>query len=135
MAPARVPTAEAAARWGAVERWLVALIALHSYAVGFCLLFLTRWGAAFGGFGEVTPLFFARQAGIFHFVLATAYVVEYVRYRGIVVLLVAKATAFVFLTVLSFAEPLAWAIPLSAVGDSLMGLAAAGVRRRVGRGA
>ena len=58
------------------ERVLVVLIAVHSVGVGLALLFLTEWGAWLGGFGEVRPLFFARQAGIFHFVLATGYLLE-----------------------------------------------------------
>lgn len=122
-APAGLP-------WPRIERWLVVLIALHSYAVGFFLLFVTRWGAAFGGFGEVTPLFFARQAGIFHFVVATSYLLEYLRYRGVTILLTAKATAVVFLAAMAFAGPGAWSIPLSALGDALMGLAVVLVRRR-----
>lgn len=121
-------------RFSRLERALVVLIALHSYAVGFCLLFLTRWGAAFGGFGEVSPLFFPRQAGIFHFVVATAYLVEYLRYRGVAILLAAKATAVVFLVTMTFVEPDAWSIPLSAVADALMGLVVTLVHARARQG-
>ena len=32
---------------------------------------------------SISPLFFARQAGAFHLVAATAYLVEHVRYRGV----------------------------------------------------
>ena len=115
--------------WDSVERWLVVLIALHSYAVGGFLLFATRWGAAFGGFGEVQPLFFAQQAGIFHFVVATGYLLEHLRYRGISLMLTAKGTAVLFLVVMAFVEPAAWCLPLSAVGDATMGLAVLCVRR------
>jgi len=115
--------------WDKIERWLVVLIALHSYAVGFFLLFLPRWGASFGGFGEVQPLFFARQAGIFHFVVATGYLLEYLRHRGVSLMLTAKGTAVLFLVVMAFVEPAAWCLPLSAVGDATMGLAVLCVRR------
>jgi hypothetical protein len=105
-------------------------VALHSYAVGAFLLFATEWGARFGGFGEVSPLFFARQAGIFHFVLATAYLVEWFRYRGVVILLSAKATAVVFLVAAWALGTEAWSVPLSALGDGVMGLVAFVLSRR-----
>lgn len=116
--------------WDAVERWLVVLIALHSYAVGLFLLFATRWGAAFGGFGDVQPLFFARQAGIFHFVAASGYLLEYRRDRGVSLMLLAKGTAVVFLVVMSFVEPGAWSVPLSAAADAAMALTVLAVRGR-----
>jgi len=117
--------------WPRAETWLIVLIAIHSYAVGFFLLFLTRWGADFGGWGEVSPLFFARQAGIFHLVVATGYLNEYFRYGGISLLLTAKIMAVLFLvSMMMVAEPAPWTIPLSAVGDGLMGLVAYLVHRK-----
>ncbi len=107
-----------------IEKWLVVLIALHSYAVGFFLLFLTRWGVAFGGWEGLEPLFFARQAGIFHCIVATGYLIEYFRYRGVVLLLVTKTLAVVFLTSMIWVEPGAWSVPLSAIGDGLMAVIA-----------
>jgi hypothetical protein len=101
--------------------WVV-LVALHSYAVGAFLLFATEWGARFGGFGEVSPLFFARQAGVFHFVIATAYLVERFVHGGVVILVSAKAMAVVFLVATWALGVDAWAIPLSAAGDAAMGL-------------
>ncbi len=113
----------------ALDAFLV-LVALHSFAVGFFLLLATRWGARFGGFGEVQPLFFARQAGIFHFVAGTAYLIERFRYGGVTIVLVAKATAVAFLATAALAGEGAWSIPLSAAGDGLMGLAIWWLRRR-----
>jgi len=104
-----------------LEWWLIVLIALHSYAVGFFLLFLTRWGVAFGGWDNVTTLFFPRQAGIFHLVIATGYLIEYFRYRGVVLMITAKFTAVVFLFGMMAVGESSWAVPLSAVGDGLMG--------------
>lgn len=123
----------AAARGGGAARLLpayVVLVALHSCAVGAFLLFATEWGARFGGFGGVSPLFFARQAGIFHFVLATAYLVEWFRYGGVVILLAGKATAVVFLVAMWALGTDAWSVPFSALGDGLMGLAALVLSRR-----
>jgi hypothetical protein len=117
--------------WRRAETWLIVLIAIHSYAVGFFLLFLTKWGAGFGGFGDVTPLFFARQAGIFHVVVATGYIYEYFRYRGIGLLLMAKILAVLFLaSMMMVAEPAPWTILLSALGDGAMGLVAYLVHRK-----
>ena len=124
-------TAHQASFWQGVETWLIVLIAVHSYAVGFFLLFLTKWGASFGGWGEVMPLFFARQAGIFHVVVATGYLHEYFRYRGVGLLLTAKILAVLFLgSMMMLDEAAPWAIPLSALGDGLMGLVVYLVHRK-----
>jgi hypothetical protein len=119
------------------ERVVVVLIALHSVGVGVALLFLTEWGLRFGGWGEVSPLFFPRQAGIFHFVVATGYLIEYFRYRGVALLLATKGFAVVFLVAMCLVENVPWLVPASAVGDGLMGLAVLIVHSRVastGRG-
>jgi hypothetical protein len=116
--------------WRALERGLVVAVALHSFAVGFFLLFFTRWGIRFGGWGEASPLFFARQAGIFHFVVASGYLIEYFRTRGVEFLLLAKATATVFLVAMMLDGGRQWALPASALGDALMGLAVWIVHRK-----
>ena len=113
-----------------LERWLVVLIALHSYAVGFGLIVLTEFGARMGGWEEVTPLFFARQAGVFHLIVATAYLLEYFRHGTVTLLLITKTTAFVFLGAMMLFVPGVWIVPLSAVGDGLMGLVVWLVHRR-----
>ncbi len=106
-----------------IEKWLVILIAIHSVVIGFCLLFLTRWGTALGGWAEVEPLFFARQAGIFHFVVATGYLIEYFRHGGVTFLLITKILAVAFLTGIMVVEPgFSWTLPPSALADGLMAL-------------
>ena len=118
-----------------LEWWLIVLIALHSYTVGFFLLFVTEWGVAFGGWENVTTLFFPRQAGIFHFVIASGYLIEYFRYRGVVLMVTAKFTAVVFLFGMMAVGETSWAVPLSAVGDGLMGVAVVWIHRKaVARG-
>ena len=113
-----------------LERWLIVLIALHSLGVGAALLFFTEWSAAFGGWGRIEPTFFARQAGAFHFVVALGYLLEYLRYRGIGLLLLAKSTAVVFLlSVTILGDGATWAVPLSALGDGLMAAAVILVHR------
>jgi len=113
-----------------LEGWLIVLIAVHSYAVGFFLLFLTEWGVAFGGWKDVTTLFFPRQAGIFHVVIATGYLIEYFRYRGVVLMVTAKFTAVGFLFAMMAVGDAPWAVPLSAVGDGLMGVVVLWIHRK-----
>ncbi len=113
-----------------LEHWLIILIGLHSFAVGLALMLAPLWVAGFFGWGEVTPPFFARQAGIFHIVLAVGYVLEYSRHRSISLLIMAKAVAFVFLLSVTFISGSPWVVPFSGVADGLMGLVAYLVRRR-----
>jgi hypothetical protein len=116
-------------RWRAVEPWLVVLIALHSAAVGAGALVATEWGIRFSGFPGASPLFFPRQVGVFHVVVAVAYLLEWFRYRGVSVLLVTKAIAVVFLVSMIAIDRLPWVVPFSAAGDALMGLAVLVVHR------
>lgn len=113
-----------------LERLAVHLVALHSVAVGSGLLFLTRWGAALGGWPDVTPLFFARQAGIFHFVVVAGYLLEYHRTGGVTFLLVTKSIAVGFLLAMTALDRGPWMVPASAAGDALMGVAVWILHRR-----
>ena len=118
-------------QYRALESWLVIAIAVHSLAIGAILLFFTRWGTTLGGFSDVSPLFFARQGGIFHVVVAAGYLLDFFRYRSVAFLLLAKILAVVFLTGIMVVEPHAsWTVPLSAVGDGGMALAIYLVHRR-----
>ena len=105
------------------------LIIVHSLAVGVFLLFLTRWGVAFGGWENVTTLFFPRQAGIFHVVVATGYALEYTHYRGVTLMVTAKAMAVAFLGIMWAVDGGPWVVPISALGDGLMATAVVLVRR------
>ncbi len=117
-----------------LERWLVVLVALHSVVVGVVLLGAPRWAAVLGGWGEVDTVFFIRQGGAFHLVVAAGYLMEYFRHRTVGLLLTAKALATVFL-VFSWLADLsgAWALPFAALGDGLMAVLVLLVHRRVGR--
>ncbi len=114
------------------ERALVVLIAAHSVVVGLLLLFATEWGARIGGFPELRPLFFARQGGAFHLVAAAAYLGEYFRHRGVSLLVLTKAIAVGFLALSTLLTHVPWLVPLSCVGDALMGGAVLVIRRRRG---
>ena len=120
----------AVARWGRVETALNVLVALHSFVLGVLAMAAPEWGVRFGGFGEASPLFFPRQVGVFHVVVAIAYLIEWVRYRGVAVLLMAKSTAVVFLGLQMLFTRLPWIVPVSLAGDAVMALAVVFVHAR-----
>jgi hypothetical protein len=115
------------------EAMAVALVAAHSLGIGLVLLFATDWGVRLGGFGAVTPLFFARQAGAFHLVVAAGYTLEYLDHRGVSFLLATKAIAVAFLCVVTVASDVPWPVPLSAAGDATMGVGVALLHRAARR--
>ena len=105
--------------WRRLETVALLLVTLHSYVVGALLLFFTAWTLGFAGWGDEAGLFFPRQSGAFHMILATAYLWEYFRTGGITLLVMAKATAVVFLIALN-PWSTAWSIPFSGILDGLM---------------
>lgn len=109
----------------AVGRWLVVLVALHSVGVGAMLLFAPAWSCrTIGGWTELGPLFFVRQAGIFHFVLAFAYLAEHSRSGTVTILVTAKCCALAFLLACWTFDGVPWVVPFSGIADGAMGLAA-----------
>lgn len=116
--------------WRAVERWLVWLIAVHSFGIGVMLLVAPAWSVRFAGWEGAEPLFFLRQAGVFHFVVATGYLLEYARLRTVTLLVATKAMASVFLLLSATLTDAAWSVPFSGVVDGAMGVAALWVHRR-----
>ena len=113
------------------ERVLIVLISLHSFIIGGMLMFFAEWAVRFAGWNGADPVFFIWQAGAFHFVLATGYLVEHFRWRSISLLLIAKTTAFVFLIGGSLLVATPWSVWFSGVADGAMGLAAFLVHRAV----
>ena len=77
------------------------------------------------------PLFFPRQVGVFHLVVACAYLIEYFRYRGVMVLVTTKAIAVFFLVTMMAVDRLPWVVPISALGDGVMAVAVLTVHLRV----
>ncbi len=104
---------------------LVALIVLHSAVLGLAAVVAPEWGLRFTGFGTASPMFFARQVGVFHMVVAVAYALEWLRYRGVSVLLMAKCCAVAFLALELLRGPQPWIVPVSLAGDAAMALAVA----------
>ena len=119
------------ARGELLERWLILLVALHSYAIGAALLAMPAWALRFGGWETLPPLFFPRQAGVFHLVLATGYLIEYARQRGVVLLLTAKGLATVFLAAATLSGDAPWFVGFAGASDGLIALAVLATRRMV----
>ncbi len=118
--------------WRKIEWWVVVLVALHSFAVGLVLIVFSRWAAAFGGWGDADLVFFVRQGGAFHLVVATGYIMEYFRHRTVHLLLFAKSIGVIFLTLSWLADMGgAWAVPFSALGDAAMFFVIWWVHRKV----
>ena len=115
------------------ERLLIFLISLHSIIVGLMLLFAADWAVRFAGWAGADPIFFIWQAGAFHFVLATGYLMEYSRSQTISLLLVAKTFAFVFLLGGSLLTQTPWSVWFSGFADGAMALTAFLVHRAVKR--
>ena len=115
------------------ERALIILISLHSIIVGIMLMFFAEWAVEFAGWNGAEPVFFIWQAGAFHFVLVTGYLVEYFRWRSISLLLIAKTTAFVFLLGGSLLADTPWSVWFSGVADGAMALVAYLVHRAVAK--
>jgi hypothetical protein len=105
------------------EWWLVVLIALHTYGIGVALLVLPEWALRFGGWETIPPLFFPRQAGVFHLVLGTGYLAEYLRLRSVWLMLIAKACGSFFLLAATLLATVPWFVTFAGVVDGLMGLA------------
>jgi hypothetical protein len=121
-------------RWRRLETWLIVLVALHSTAVGIGALIATEWGVRFAGWEGAAPLFFPRQVGVFHVVVASAYLIEYFRYGGVIVVLTTKAIAVAFLVAMMAVDSTPWVVPFSAAGDGLMVLAILAIHRMAAAG-
>ena len=118
--------------WKEREGLLVLLVALHSYGVGLVLMFASAFALRVGGWGDEGTLFFTRQGGVFHLIVATIYLVDYFRQGSILPIVLAKTTAVVFLFALAFrGEP--WAVAFSGVVDLAMLVTVLWVRNRCAR--
>lgn len=105
--------------WQKLDLLGVTLVTLHSLLVGALLFFLPEWTLKFAGWEGTDNLFFPRQSGAFHFVVAAGYFVEWRKCGSINLLIIAKSTAVVFLLVLNpWGE--AWSVPFSGITDGLM---------------
>ncbi len=118
--------------WRRLEGVGVFLVALHSFVIGIMLMFTTAWVLDFAGWVEISNLFFPRQSGAFHVIMALGYFLEYRAQGTIRLMLLAKGTAVVFLLILSPWKE-AWSVPFSGIFDGLMLVGMAFIHRMAGR--
>jgi hypothetical protein len=112
------------------EDVLVLLVALHTFAIGVALLVVPEWALRVGGWQSIPPLFFPRQAAVFHFVVGFGYLWELRQHRSIALLLFAKSAALVFLVTAALVWPAPWFVPFAGVADGLMAAAVWWLHRR-----
>ena len=107
------------ATWKRLETVGVFLVSLHSLLIGTALIVATDWILDFAGWDHVGHLFFPRQSGVFHIIVAAGYWWEYRRHGTIGLLVLAKSSAVIFLLVMSPWKE-AWSVPFSGITDGLM---------------
>ncbi len=108
----------------------MALVALHSLAIGVVLTLFPRWSLALGGFDPGAPLFFVRQGGAFHLVLGIAYLAQHLATGRLTLVILAKSCGTVFLAAMVIGGGTPWAVPAAAAGDALMAAVAVGFHLR-----
>jgi len=102
------------------------MVALHSFSMGLTLIAQPTFLMKMAGFGQTCDRFFPTQGGIFHMLMAVAYLMGAVNiekyYYIIIFSIIVKATATFFLMLYCFAVDFKWIILLSGIGDFIMGL-------------
>jgi hypothetical protein len=115
------------------ERRLITQVVLHTLIIGPAFIAAPDWTVRFGGWQkDLRPMFFGRRVGIFHVVPACGYLIEYLQYRGVLLIVTATSLALVVLLLATFLGDLPWAVPLCGVADGIMALAVWFVHRAAG---
>ncbi len=127
--PAAAPPEAPRTRAERQLRLFAVLVAAHSLAIGVGLVAWPGLLTRFAGFGQVEPVFFARQAGVFHLVLAAGYLLD-ARRGSVDFLVAAKLVAVCFLGWATLAGAAPWSVSFSGAADGAMGLGALWLRRR-----
>jgi hypothetical protein len=103
------------------------LVAVHSFLVGLALMFVPASLMPLLGFKIVVEKFFSVQAGVFHLVMVLVYSLAAIgleRFRGLILLaILAKFMATIFLFTYYFLIDSVWTVLFSGIGDGLMGIA------------
>ena len=102
------------------------LVALHSIAIGFALIAQPAPLMKLSGFSSECERFFPAQGGVFHILMAVAYVLgatNIEKYHYLIIFsIIVKALATIFLVVYCFGVEFKWIVLLSGIGDGVMGL-------------
>jgi len=102
------------------------LVALHSITIGLALIAQPTLLMKLSGFSPECEQFFPAQGGVFHVLMAVAYVMGAInikKYHYLIVFsIIVKAVATLFLMVYCFTVEFKWIVLLSGIGDGVMGL-------------
>jgi hypothetical protein len=113
-------------RYDLLLKWILWLIAIHSICFGIALVVLPISVIEFFGF-SLTEKFFADQGGVFHLVVAVAYIWAALdlenAFKMIVISCTAKFVATIFLISYFFFGSPIFMVIFSGIADFLMGLA------------
>ncbi len=99
-------------------RWLILLIATHSLILGCLMLFVPNSMLPACGFEQQRPPFFPAQTGLFLMILSGCYFASLRMPQFILVLLISKASAVVFLVTFGVFLGVPLSIWLAAAGDA-----------------
>jgi len=113
-------------RYDLLLKWILWLVAIHSICFGISLVILPIRFIEFFGF-HLTEKFFADQGGVFHLIVAVAYIWAALdlenSFKLIVLSCTAKFVATVFLLSYFFFVDQKWMVIFSGLADFLMGFA------------
>ena len=102
------------------------LVAVHSILMGLALIFQPAILMEWSGFKSGYERFFPAQGGVFHLLMAVAYLLgatDSRKYHFLIVFsVIVKAVATVFLIVYCITVEFKWIILVSGIGDGVMGM-------------
>ena len=102
------------------------LVALHSIVMGLALIAQPALLMKLSGFSSECERFFPAQGGVFHILMAVAYIMGATNiekyYYLTVFSIIVKGLATLFLMIYCFAVEFKWIVLLSGIGDGVMGL-------------
>ena len=105
---------------------VLGLVAAHSVVMGLVLISQPAFLMKLSGFSGDYERFFPAQGGVFHLLMAVAYLMgatNIQKYHHFIVFSIfVKAVATFFLMMYCFAAEFKWIVLLSGIGDCVMGL-------------
>ena len=105
---------------------ILCLVAVHSILMGLALIFQPAILMEWSGFKSGYERFFPAQGGVFHLLMAVAYLLgatDSRKYHFLIVFsVIVKAVATVFLIVYCITVEFKWIILVSGIGDGVMGM-------------
>ena len=114
------------------ELAIVAAAVAQGLAIGAWLALFPETALRAGGF-PAAPAFFVRWAGVLHVVLAAGYALEYMRFRRVALLVIAKAVTAFFLAGAWFGDGLPWLMIAAVFVEATLAAAAAAIHPAASR--